>query len=195
MPATTSRSSARRDLRRLASEPAVKRVVVIGCPGAGKSTFAARLANRTGLPLISLDAAFWQPGWVPCQRDRWRETVVELSARESWIMDGNYSSTLDLRLPRADSLIWFRLPRWRCLTRVILRSTSTYGKVRPEMAAGCPERFDLDFFRFVWSFDRNEVPGNYAAIRSFGSHLRPVIIRRDAEAEAFLDSASDCKDR
>lgn len=83
------------------------RVLVIGISGAGKSTFSRALANATGLPLIHLDKEFWQPGWVQTPRLNWRAKVTELAAGERWIMDGNYDSSLDLRLPRADTALWF----------------------------------------------------------------------------------------
>ena len=165
------------------------RVLVIGCSGAGKSTFTAKLHARTGLPLISLDAQFWRPGWTMMPRTEWRAKVAELANRDAWIMDGTFDSSLDLRLPRADTVIWFRMPRWRCLARVVKRAVSGYGRVRPEMAAGCPERMDFDFMRYVWNFDRDQVPAIEQMLARHGSHLSAVIIRRDADARRFLDSA------
>jgi adenylate kinase family enzyme len=83
----------------------MRRVLVIGISGAGKSTFSQALATKTGLPLIHLDKEFWRPGWVQTPRQEWRARVSELAARERWIMDGNYDSSLDLRLPRADTVL------------------------------------------------------------------------------------------
>jgi adenylate kinase family enzyme len=72
----------------------VRRVLIIGCSGAGKSTFAAKLARETKLPLIHLDREFWHAGWVETPRSEWRARVTELVADESWIMEGNYGSCL-----------------------------------------------------------------------------------------------------
>ena len=88
------------------SDPAtpLRRVLVIGPGGAGKSTFAARLAQRTGLPLIHLDQHYWRAGWVEPSNDEWLAKVDELVASERWIMDGNFGGTMERRLAalRAD---------------------------------------------------------------------------------------------
>jgi adenylate kinase family enzyme len=164
----------------------VRRVVIIGCAGAGKSTFARTLARRTNLPLIHLDREFWRPGWVKTPRGEWRGKVIELVAGENWIMDGNYDSSLDLRLPRADTVIWFDYPRRRCLWRVVKRIVITYGQVRPDMGAGCPEQIDPAFLRWIWNFNRRERPALLQQLAASGSHLTPIIFRNDGDAAQFL---------
>lgn len=166
----------------------MKRVLIIGCAGAGKSTFASKLARLTNLPLIHLDREFWRAGWVQTPRSEWRAKIVELVAGETWIMDGNYDSSLDLRLPRADTVIWFDYPRHQCLRRVVKRIATTYGKARPDMAPGCPEQLDLEFLRWIWNFNRRERPALVHRLASDGSHLTPVIFRRDADVSQFLAS-------
>ena len=168
----------------------MRRVLVMGISGAGKSTFSATLAERTGLPLIHLDKEFWRPGWEVTPRAEWRLKVAELVAREAWIMDGNYDSSLDLRLPRADTVLLFDYPAHRCIGRVVKRVLTSYGKVRADMAAGCPERIDLPFLKFVWRFNAVQRPRTLAAIRQNGAHVRTVIFRRDAEARRFLDTVA-----
>ena len=166
----------------------MQRVLIIGCSGAGKSTFAPRLAARTGLPLIHLDKEFWLPDWTPMRRPAWRAKVADLVAGKAWIMEGNYGNSLDLRLPRADTVIWFDYPRHVCIRRILKRVLTTYGEVRADMAPGCTERFDLDFLRWVWRFDRDEQPPIAAALAAHGARLSPVIFRGDWEARAFLDT-------
>lgn len=168
----------------------MQRVLVIGCSGAGKSTFSKHLAARTGLPLVSLDAEFWRPGWVTTPREDWRRRVGELAAGDAWIMDGSFDSSLDLRLPRADTVVWFRIPRRVCLWRIARRIAGSYGRVRPEMAPGCPERIDGAFFRYVWNFERDQVPSIVTMIAAHGRHLAPIVIRSDSDAEAVLQAAS-----
>jgi len=168
----------------------MQRVLVIGISGAGKSTFSRALANTTGLPLIHLDKEFWQPGWVQTPRQEWRERVAELAAGERWIMDGNYDSSLDLRLPRADTVLWFDYPMLRCLRRAMWRAVTTYGRVRPDMAEGCAERIDLEFLRYIWTFNAKQRPRVVAALARFGGHVDPVVFRRDGEAARFLSALS-----
>lgn len=166
----------------------MRRVLVIGIPGAGKSTFARALGARTGLPVIHLDTEFWQPGWKITPREPWRAKVAELVAHEAWIMDGNYGASLDLRLPRADTVIWFDYPRRVCLRRAVWRVLTTYGQVRDDLALGCPERFDLEFLRFIWDFNAKSRPQVVTALFEHGRHLVPIVLRRDRDAARFLDS-------
>ena len=87
----------------------MKRVLVIGGPGTGKSTLARRLHAITGLPLFHLDRLYFRPGWQKTPKDEWQRLMAELAAREEWIMDGCYDSSFDIRMPRADTVIWLDL--------------------------------------------------------------------------------------
>ncbi len=168
----------------------MQRVLVIGIPGAGKSTFSLALAGRTGLPIIHLDREFWQPNWVQTPRPEWRARVQELAAGERWVMDGNYDSSLDLRLPRADTVFWFDYPRFKCLRRAIWRAVRGYGRVRSDVGEGCPERIDLEFLRYIWTFNAKERPRVVASLAKFGPHIDPVVFRRDDDAARFLANLS-----
>ena len=99
----------------------MRRVLVIGCGGAGKSTLARKLGERLGLEVIHLDVHFWRPGWVQTPDEEWIPIVDELIEKESWIIDGSFNGTLDRRMARADTVIFLDLPRWRCLVRAIKR--------------------------------------------------------------------------
>jgi adenylate kinase family enzyme len=116
------------------------RVLAIGSPGAGKSTLAAELARRTGLPLVHLDQHYWRVGWVEPDKREWAYQVARLITHDRWIMDGNYSGTLDLRLARADTVLDLEFPAWLCFARVVRRSWRGRGRPRADMAEGCPER-------------------------------------------------------
>lgn len=166
----------------------MRRVLVIGISGAGKSRFSRALACKLGLPLIHLDKEFWQPGWNITPRPIWRAKVAELAARDAWIMDGNYDSSLDLRLPRADTVFWFDYPTRTCLRRVLWRVVTGYGRVRPDLAERCPERLDLPFLRFVWNFNTVHRSSTLAALERHGGHVAPVIFRRDADVRRLLDN-------
>ena len=147
----------RRRLRAPEGRPARRaRLRCCHAPGAGDRHIGSRqehvcprAGRRTGLPLIHLDKEFWRPGWTTTPLPEWRAKVEALAARDAWIMDGNYGATLDLRLPRADAVIWFDYLRLRCLRQIAWRIATTYGRVRPDLAPGCPEQIDLEFLRFV----------------------------------------------
>ena len=173
----------------------MQRVLVIGISGAGKSTFSRALAAQTGLPLIHLDKEFWQPGWVIPKRETWRPKVAQLAAGAAWVMDGNYGSSLPSRLPLADAVVWFDYPRLKCLRRAFWRSATTWGRVRADMAPGCPEQFDSDFVRYIWRFNDIQRPEIVQALKEHAPHLIPVIFRHDGDAAAFLSSLPEHKSK
>src|SRR5437773_10986345 len=138
----------------------MQRVLVMGSSGSGKSRFAMRLAEITGLPMVSLDALFWRPGWQPSEPEAFGERVAAAAGAPRWIMDGNYISqgSGELRRNLADTVIWFDLPRHACMMGLLIRIATSFGRVRPEMAAGCPEQIDLEFIRYVWAYRREQRP-------------------------------------
>ncbi len=162
------------------------RILVIGCSGAGKSTLARRLAGKLGLPLIHLDAAYWLPGWQEPPRDVWRRTVADLVAADQWVMDGNYSGTFDLRMPRADMVVFLDLPRLVCLRGILWRPLRYWGKQRPDMGPGCIERYDWPFVQYVWGFRDTQRPKILQAIKTLGETAELVHLRSRAEVKAFL---------
>lgn len=137
----------------------MKRVLLIGCSGSGKTTLSRAIAGQTGLPAVSLDAHYFGPGWKEPPVAVWRERVAQLAAADTWLMDGNYSGTFDLRMPRADTIIFVDQPTWRCIWRVVKRTLRYYGRVRPGAAPGCTERFDAHFLHYVMSYNRTRRPG------------------------------------
>jgi adenylate kinase family enzyme len=131
----------------------------MGSSGSGKSTFARRLSEMTGLPFVSLDALFWKRGWVKSDTAEFRGRLTEVAIQPRWIMDGNFPSHLvELRRDACDTVIWFDLPRRSCMFGIMRRIAGSYGQVRPEMAEGCPEKIDFEFLRYVWTYRRQQRP-------------------------------------
>lgn len=162
---------------------------MIGSGGAGKSTFSRRLAARTGLPLVHLDALFWKPGWVESGDAEWDAKVAELIARDAWIMDGNYGRTLALRLAAADTVVFLDMPRLQNLWRVYRRALRHRGRARDDMNPGCPEHLpDREFLSWIWNYPHKQRPAILAKLDGIKDRARVVILRSDAEVEAFLAS-------
>lgn len=127
----------------------MQRVMIIGPCGAGKSTLSFDLAKRLDLPLIHMDKLNWQPGWFDAGNERLRGLLAAEVARERWLIEGNYGSSMDLRLARADTVIYLDYPLPLCLWRLMRRIVGSYGRTRPDMADDCPERFDAEFLVYV----------------------------------------------
>lgn len=162
----------------------MQRVLIVGCPGAGKSTAAKALSEVTGLPVIHLDRHHWQAGWKMPNREVWRETVKTLAAEPCWIMDGNYSGSLPHRLERADTLIHLDFPTRLCFWRVLRRTALGWGRPREDLGPGCPERFDGEFLRFVLNYRRDQRDKDIAQMAGFTGALHRFT--RPAELAAFI---------
>ena len=164
----------------------MNRVMVVGNAGAGKSTFARRLGAKLVLPVIHLDSHYWRAGWQISDPMAWRQQLAMLAASPIWVMDGNYINTFDIRMPRADSLVWLDHPRRICMRRVLMRTMMGYGRTRSDLAEGCPERFDIEFLRYVWGFPIEQRPRLLAGIAQFGGHLRVIRLGCDRDTDNFL---------
>ncbi len=163
----------------------MQRVLVIGSPGAGKSTFARALARRTGLPLIHLDAEFWLPHWTERDETEWQTKLSGLVEGNRWIIDGNYGSSLPVRFARADTVFFLDYPTATCLVRAVKRIVTSHGRVRADSAPDCAERFDLAFLNYITLFRRRKRRKIIACLDRFGGTT--AVFRRPVEAEAFLD--------
>jgi adenylate kinase family enzyme len=164
-----------------------KRILIIGPNGAGKSTLARVIGERVGLPVVHLDTFFWNPGWVQTERPAFRERVVEAVGGDAWVMDGNYSHTFDLRLPRADAVIWLDFPRWIYFPRALWRAIKYYGRSREDIGPGCPERIDVPFLKdWVWTYPTRVRPEHGEIMSSLPAGVLGIILKSPAEVNGFI---------
>ncbi|HKG48138.1 MAG TPA: DNA topology modulation protein [Pyrinomonadaceae bacterium] len=164
----------------------VQRVLVIGSGGSGKSTVAARLGELLNLEVNHLDKFYWSPGWVKPEPDEWLKTVTELTNKESWIIDGNYSGTLELRLRKCDTIVFLDLPRVLCLWRIVKRYFLYRGGSRPDMAEGCRENLNFEFVNWVWNYHRRSRPKVIRLLREHAGEKQIYWLRSGNEVNKFL---------
>ncbi len=172
-------------LHLLAYLAAMQRILVIGSPGAGKSTLARKLARRLDLPLFHLDRMHWLPGWVERNRDEGRAELAGVLAQDRWIIDGNYGSILPMRLKRADTVVWLDYPTWLCLGRALKRWWRYRGTNRPDMTEGCPERLNAEFFLYILKFRSAWQARNAAALDQFAGKV--VRLSSPAQTQNWLE--------
>ena len=160
--------------------------MVIGCSGAGKSTLARRLARTLAIPHVELDGLYWRSGWIERPMSELRDAIARWVEEPAWVMDGNYIMTFDLRAPAADTIVWLDLARWACMYGVLSRIGRGYGRTREGLPAGCPERLDLEFLKYVWNFNARQRPRIVAALEQFPGHAQLHRLESRKDGERFI---------
>jgi adenylate kinase family enzyme len=169
-----------------------RRVVVTGMAGAGKSTFSRALSAKTGLPIVVLDFHFWLPGWAEPTEDEWREKQRRLLADDDWIADGNYHASLDLRLERADTVVFLDIRWWICAWRAFVRGIRT-RPVDFELPTGCDEsrfrrlRDEWWLVWRIWRVRRSDRERELKIVSQHGEHVALYMLRSKRAVREFLD--------
>ena len=165
-----------------------RRIVVVGCAGSGKSTLSMRLSESLDLPYLSMDREiFWLPGWQLRPRAEALERMKAFVQRDRWIFDGNSPGSMSIRLDRADMVIWMRPPRHVSVYGILSRWLRHRGTIRPGMPEGCPEKMDWPFFRYVWTFEREEVPQFEHAFAKARADLPILTLRSFSEGRQLAE--------
>ena len=162
----------------------MRRVLVLGCPGAGKSTLARSLGEALSLPVVHLDKLWWKSGWINRTEGEFDALLDAVLLGEEWVIDGNYLRTLPRRLERCDAVVLLDYPRRVCLFRALRRILSWRGRTRPDMAADCPERLDGEFVRWIWEFHRTQRPQVLELLDGWTGELR--VFRSPRACAGFL---------
>jgi adenylate kinase family enzyme len=166
-----------------------RRAIVFGSSGAGKSTFARQLGAITGVPVTHIDQLFWSPGWVQTPTHLYLQRLEAVMAQPAWIIEGVNTSTLARRLASADVMFWIDRSRYVCLSQLMRRVAGSYGKVRADLAPGCPEHLpNLDFLKFIWHFDRDNRHRVEAAIEATKTRDRVVMLQSHRQSRVCLSA-------
>ena len=174
-----------------------RRILVLGSSGSGKTTFAVQLSRILDITTIHLDAHFWKPGWIATPKPQWREIVSSLVQEPSWIMDGTYESTLDLRIPAADAVILIENSRWTCLWRVLKRQATSRGDQRSDAPKGKkPDRSFSRFriiiphyaswLRYIWRYPNVIRPFVLDSIQQYGSDKPTIHVNGSNDIQSFF---------
>jgi len=168
----------------------MQKVVVIGSPGAGKSTLSRKLSRQLKLPLYHMDQLFWRPGWVSTPKAEFLAELDRITQSPQWIIDGNYNSTLALRIAAADTIVFLDLQAGICFRRVIRRSLQ--NRRREDMTEGCSEQFlskdYWEFLLFVLTFRRHSRPKILRLIGQHRTGKRVCHLLSPAQVDNFIST-------
>lgn len=164
----------------------MKKVLVVGSGGSGKTTVAKTLAARAGLPLVHLDRLFWHPGWVRTPDDEWDRVIGDLVRQDAWVMDGNYGRTLEVRLAAADAVVFLDRSPLVCTWRLVKRRFSYQRQVRPDVAPGCPEHLTWEFMWWVWTYRIRRRPALLRRLKEVRDTKQVFILQTEIDVEHFL---------
>ncbi len=162
----------------------MKKAIVIGCPGSGKTTFAEKLADRTNLPLFYLDAIWHKPDRTHISREEYDARLTEILALDSWIIDGNYSRTIESRISACDTVFLFDLPTEVCLQGALSR----LGKKRYDIPWTDTE-LDPKLKKEIEEFGGKNLPAIYALLEKHRDK-NIIIFKSREEADTFLSKNS-----
>lgn len=163
----------------------MQKVIVIGCPGSGKTTFAEKLNNITGLPLYHLDAIWHKPDKTHISREDFDKSISEIFNTSEWIIDGNYSRTIEMRLRQCDTVFLFDLPTEVC----IKGATERLGKDRYDLP-WIEKELSSSFRQSIEEFPRNSLPRIYDLIEKYNNGKQVIVFRSREEADDFIKSVS-----
>ena len=159
----------------------MKKAIVIGCPGSGKTTFAIKLSNRTGLPLYHLDAVWHKPDKTHIPREEFDKRIAEIFKESEWIIDGNYKRTIEMRLRECDTVFLFDLPVEVC----IQGATERIGKERYDLP-WLETELDPEFLQFIKDFPQDTLPYIYELIDKYKTEKEIVIFKSRKDADEFI---------
>ena len=159
----------------------MKKVIIIGCPGSGKTTFAEKLRDKTGLPLYYLDAIWHKPDRTHISREDFDARLREIFAEDEWIIDGNYSRTIEMRLKECDTVFLFDLPTEVCMQG----ATERLGKGRYDMP-WIDTEIDPEFIREIERFSIDSLPEIYNLLEKHGQNKKIVVFKTREMADEFI---------
>ena len=161
----------------------MRKVIVIGCPGAGKSTFARKLRDATNLPLYYLDMLWHKEDKTNISREEFDTKLNDILEKDKWIIDGNYLRTLEMRLKECDTVFLLDYSLEVCLAG----AKSRIGKKRVDMP-WVETELDEEFKQFIEDFSKSQLPQVYELLDKYSEELNIIIFKSRVEAEKYTNS-------
>ena len=159
----------------------MRKIIVIGCPGSGKSTFSRGLHSKTGIPLYHLDMMYWNADKTTVEKRVFLKRLSDALAKDMWIIDGNYGSTMELRMQKCDTVIFLDYSLDICLDGIRERK----GKPRSDMPWVEPEQYDEEFIEFIKKYNSQSRPQVMELLDKYSYKNIFIFSNRD-EANKFL---------
>ena len=164
------------------------KIMIIGCGGSGKSTLARKLGHSIDVPVFHLDTLLWQDNWQMSSKDEQKSIINDILDKNQWIIDGNYSATLEMRIAKADTVIFIDRNRIICLFNVLKRYMHYKGRSRPDMHDNCPEKIDFEFLHWIWTFNQNRKPKIIKTLADVQNTKNVVVLKNNRQISDFLKS-------
>jgi len=163
----------------------VKKIIVIGSGGAGKSTLSQKLGKILKLQVHYLDAYFWLPGWIERDKTEFISIVKRLINENEWILDGNFKNTMKMRMQACDTIIFLDYNRLTCFKGAAFRLFRDRGKSRTSMTDGCNEKFDWEYYKWIWNYPKikNRV---YDLIEKYRNSRNVFVFKNRKDTDRFL---------
>ena len=159
----------------------IKKAIVIGCPGSGKSTFSKKLSKITDLPLYHLDMIWHKKDKINVSREEFDNSLKNIMSKNTWIIDGNYARTLEVRIKECDTIFFLDIPTEICLKNVEKR----IGTPRDDMP-WIEEYFDEDFKKWIIDFPTRELTKIYSLLEHYKNSKNIIIFKSLEEVDAYL---------
>lgn len=165
----------------------MKRIIIIGGNGSGKTTFSIELAKILRIPLIHLDQIYWRDNWETIDSEEFDKILIKELIKPNWIIDGNYNRTIYNRIKYCDTIFYFDFSTIKCIYGITKRIIKNYGKSHFDMGGNCPEKFDLKFYYNVILFNKKYRKRYYEMLNKC-KNKTIIIFKNRKQVKSYLNN-------